>query len=84
MHHHRGIWIAAATAAFCFISSSGWAQQIGDQNSSSLESLTRFLHFDPLLVAAIVIALTLAIGLGLDALRGRFRRSEDSETPTSN
>ena len=84
MRHLRVVSITAITAAFCLISSSSWAQQIQDQSSGSLEFLTRFLRFDPFLVAAIVIALTLVAGLGLDALRGRIRRSADNETPESN
>lgn len=84
MHYRRAISTIATTAAFCVIAGHGWAQQVGDQNSGPMESLTRFFNFDPLLVAAIVIAMTLVIGLGLDALRGRFRRSEDGETPTAN
>jgi len=84
VHHLRAISMAATTTALCMVSGSSWAQQIGNQDSSPLESLTRFLNLDPLLVAAIVIAMTLVIGLGLDALRGRFRRSEGSEAPTSN
>ena len=84
MRHLRAISITATTAAFCVISGSSWAQQIGDQNVSPFESLTRFLHVDPLLVVATVIAMTLVIGLALDFLRGRFQRSEDNEAPTSN
>lgn len=84
MHHLRAISMAAATTALCMVSGSSWAQQIGDQDSSPLVSLTRFLNLDPLLVAAFVIATTLVIGLGLDALRGRFRRFEGNEPPMSN
>jgi len=84
LRHLRAISTAAATAAFCLVSSTGWAQQVGDQNNGLLETLTQLLRFDPLLVAAIVIALTLVVGLVLDTLRGRFRRSEGDETPAPN
>lgn len=84
MHYRRAISTIATTAAFCVVAGNSWAQQVGDQSSGPMESLTRFFIFDPLLVAAVVIAMTLVIGLGLDTLRGRFRRSEDSETPSAN
>jgi len=84
LRHLHAISTAATTAVFCLVSSTGWAQQAGDQNNSLLETLTQFLRFDPLLVAATVIALTLVIGLALDTLRGRFRRSEGGETSAPN
>ena len=81
MRYRRTIPITATAVAFCLISSAGWAQQAGNENSSLFGSMTQFLRFDPLLVAALVIALTLVIGLALDTVRGRFRRSEGGETP---
>ncbi len=84
MRHLRVISVTATTAAFGIDSGSSWAQQTGDQSSVPLESLTEFLLFDPFLVAAIVIALTLVIGLALDALRVRLGRHENDENPASN
>lgn len=84
MRKLRAISMTATTAAFCLISSTVLAQQDGDQNTGLLETLTQFLRFDPLLVAAIVIALTLVIGLALDTMRGRFRRSEGGESSAPN
>ena len=84
MRRSRAILITAAAAAFCLVSSTSWAQQIGNQDSGPLDSLIQYLRFDPFLVAAIVIALTLVIGMGLDVLRRRFPGSERKETPESN
>lgn len=84
MRYLRATSATFTTAAFYLTSSSGWAQQVGDQNTGLLESMTRFLHLDPLLVAAVIIALTLVLGLALDAMRGRFRRSEGDKSATAN
>jgi hypothetical protein len=69
-----------ALAVLCLLSGSALAQEVVS-GSGPANGLSEFFS-DPLSLAALVLTLTLLIGLALDAVRGRFSRSHE-DAPTA-